>query len=165
MNFNPVRWFRVCFGFREVNPELTPWAMMIVWWTNQLARRAAISLGDSGNDAWLKWVNRTFCNRMGFYCACLYYYSTALAKLSDGNEVSFDKWSNKFTMNLKRMTGMIMKGNEWRDWQIGWVRWIKRSLCGSVLGGGKVCVLNERFFSPIIQNLHVWRWRLFSERV
>jgi hypothetical protein len=26
-----------------------------------------------------------------------------------------------------------------------------------VLGGGKVCVLNERHFSPIIQNLHGWR--------
>jgi hypothetical protein len=40
---------------------------------------------------------------------------------------SFAKWPIKFVMNLKRMTGMILKGNEWRDGQIGRAKWIKRS--------------------------------------
>ena len=151
-------------GFWSDYSELTRVAMKIVRWTSELARSAAILYQDSGNDVRLKWVNRTFCNRMDFYCACIYYYSTALAKLSDGSGVSFDKWPNKFVMNLRRMTGMTMKENEGRDGQIGWEKWIKRSYV-SVLRGGKVCVLNDRHFSPIIQNLHVGRWRLFGERV
>ena len=88
---------------------------------------------------------------------------------------SFNGWVGVGFRLINDRTNLSWTWDEWpewewremngRDWQIGWEKWIKHSLCVSVLGSGKVCVLNDRFFGPIIQNLHVGRWRLFGEQM